>query len=599
MKTLLFLSFLIIAASVKAQIHNEVKNLIAAERYEDAIDTLELIKKNDPKNQYVYFELGEAVLQSFKSDSFSITKKNAITKALGYFNEGIKADSLNPLNYVGLGIINLFSDNNTQGADNYFNKASSFIPEKKKKVKDIHISTLIKLSTAELYSSNPRITKSKEYIARLKDLAPKNPDVYLAEGDILLYNASNASDAISSYEKALSLNNSAYTNVRIGRIYLGARMMNDATKNFEDALKADSMFAPAYKGLGDLYYRTGKLSQAKSYYAKYLKMTGNNVPAKISYTKALFLAKDYDEALTSAQQVIKIDSSRTYLFRIAAYSALYKDPPAVEVARYNMDKLFSIASKDMLIQRDYLNYGRILMLQHGSEEDNQKGIQMLETAYQQDTTNTELLTEIFRDAFTAKIYPVAVKFLNININKGANTAKNYLVLGRINYMMNDFRAADSAVVKAIEKDSANADAYFLRADIASHLDTTNKKKSQAMAVSYYQKADTLASSNKQKYTRELTNAYFSLGDYYMNSINPPDLNKSEMYCQKLLALNPDDKSTQISALHSLAYIYAKRKNFAKSKDYYETILKIDPNDDTARKGLNFVNKSLKAKANNG
>jgi tetratricopeptide (TPR) repeat protein len=595
MKNLLFLAFLILATSVKAQVHNEVKNLIAAERFDDAIDTLESIKKMDPKNQYVYFELGEAVLQSFKSDTFSITKKNAIAKALGYFNEGVQADSLNPLNYVGLGIISLYSGGNTQAADTYFNKALRLIPEKKKKVKDIHITTLIKIATAELYSPNPRIQKSKEYIARLKDLAPKNPDVYLAEGDILLYNAANASDAISSYEKALSLNNNPYTNVRIGRIYMGARMTSDAAKHFEDALKVDSTFAPAYKGFGDLYYKTGKLDLAKNYYARYLRLTGNNIPAKVSYTKALFLAKDYDEALKSAQEVIKIDSSKTYLFRIAAYSALYKAKPDLEAARHNMDKLFSLANRDMLIQQDYLNYGRILLLQHNNDEENQKGVQMLEAAYQQDTTNVELISEILKSAYTYKVYPVAVKYMNIIISRGKNTPNNYLFLGKLYYQMHEYPKADSVLAKATRMDSVNVEAYLWRAYVASARDTSMKL---GLATPFFEKIDSLASPDKERYSEELTKAYSYLGGYYLEKGQAADINKAEVYFQKLLALGTSNKNQQISALHSLAYINAKKKNYAKSRDYYQMILQLNPNDETARKGLNFTNKSLKAKANN-
>lgn len=594
MKKKLSLALLLISIviSSKAQIqHNQVQNLIASERYEDAIDTLEAMKNKDPKNQLVYFELGETVLQSFRADSFSDTKNHAITKALGYFNEGVKADSLNPLNYVGLGIVNLYRDGDTATANGYFAKALSFIPSKKKKIQDIHIITLIKIATAELYSPYPRIERSKAYINRLKELAPKSSDVYIAEGDILLYNAVNASNAISSYEKALSLNNNPFTNVRIGKVYLSARMTNDALTHFENAIREDSLFAPAYKGLGDLYYRTGKVKEAKTYYEKYMRLAGNNIPAKMTYTKALFLAKNYNEAIQSAQQILKVDSSRTYIYRIAGYSAYQKDPPDLDTARYYMERLFAKANKDQLITQDYLNYGKILLALHENEDQSRQGIQMLEKVYLEDTTNVELISDILKNAYIYKVFPVAAKYINIIINRGRNTTNNYLFSGKIYYQMKEYTKADSALANAIKQDSSNVEAYMWRGYVASAQDSAMKN---GLARPYFEKVDSMGSSDPQKYKKELMEAYNYLGSYYVMSGQPSDLNKAEVYFKKLLALDPNNRDVQSKSLHSLAYISAKKKNYDKAKEYYQTILQYDPNDDIARKGMSYINKMLKS-----
>jgi tetratricopeptide (TPR) repeat protein len=593
MKNTFILILLIIVTSLKAQTPRSVENLIAAERYDDAIDTLQLIKKKDPKNQYVYFELGEAVLQSFRTDSFSNTKENAILKAVGFFNEGVKADSLNSLNYVGLGIVQLFHDGNTSEADKYFNKALSLIPSKNKKVKDIHIKTLIKIATAELYSPNPRIDKSKEYIARLKEIDPKSSDVYIAEGDILLHNTSNAGEAISSYEKALSFANNPLTNVRIGRVYLSARMNNDAQKHFEDAIKEDSMFAPAYKGLGDLYYRTGQNDLARNNYAKFLRLAGNNIPAKVSYTKALFWAKAYDDALKMALEVTKVDTSKAYLYRIAAYSAFSKEPPDIEIARSNMDKLFSKASKDQLIPEDYLYYGRILLVQHKDSAETKKGVDMLENAYLADTTNVNLIGEILKSAYYYKVYPVAAKYLNALIQHGKDTPNNYSFLGKVYYQMKDYANADNAFQNVIKRDSANVEAYLWRGYIASAQDSGMKK---GLARPYFEKLAAIAAGDTQKYRKDLLEAYNYLSSYYMENGNNADLDKSANYLQKLMELSSNDRDMQLRCLYSLAYINAKQKRYQRSKEYYLKILQMVPNDPAATKGLNFVNKSMKAPA---
>ena len=99
-------------------------------------------------------------------------------KAGNYFLTGVKLDSLNPLNYVGLGIIELFRRNDTLKADYYFTKANNLIPKKSKKLfgsgkndfTDLQIKTLLKLETSELYSTSPRYWKAELYNKTLMEL---------------------------------------------------------------------------------------------------------------------------------------------------------------------------------------------------------------------------------------------------------------------------------------------------------------------------------------------------------------------------------------------------------------------------------------------
>lgn len=588
MKNLLFIVLLIFAAGAKAQTFNGVENLIASERFDEAIDSLQVIKSKNPQNQFVYFGLGETILQSFKADSISNSKNVIIKKARNYFQEGVKADSLNPLNYVGLGILELYQNDSYYNADQYFNKALKLIPEKKKHIRDIHIKTLIKLATAELYRSEPRIDKSKEYIARLKEIAPKNPEVYLAEGDILLYKNVNASDAITSYEKALSLNNNPLSNVKIGKVYLSGRIFKDAEKHFENAIKEDSLFAPAYKGMGDLDYQTGRIALAKQNYAKFLQLTGNNIPAKISYTKALFLAKDYKEALKSAEEIIKKDSSKTFLYRIAGYSAYEKEEPDLATARFNMDKLFKIASNEQLIPLDYQNYGQIILEQNKDSLEIAKGIDMLEKAYHADSTNVKLISEILKNAYRYKVYPVAAKYLTLLIHKGMDTPNNYKLLGKIYYQLNKYDMADSAFRKVIAKEPDNVEAYLWLGYISSAQDPDMKT---GLAKPDFEKLLTVIGNDTVKYQKETCDAYNYLASYYLLSEKHTDLNMAEHYFQKLLAAS-SAKNVQIKSMHSLAYIKAKQKNYGVAKAYYQKILELNPNDNDAKRGLRFTEKNL-------
>jgi len=171
MNKILILTGLWLSISTYAQDIKEIDKLIASERFEDAYFLLTDLKSKQPNNPYVYFVLGETLLKSYMNDPYSDSKTNVAKKAEKYFHTGVISVSLNPLNYVGIGIIELFRNGDTVKADLYFYKANNLIPKKSKKlfgsrkneVTDLQIKTLLKLEISELYSASPRYWKADLY----------------------------------------------------------------------------------------------------------------------------------------------------------------------------------------------------------------------------------------------------------------------------------------------------------------------------------------------------------------------------------------------------------------------------------------------------
>jgi tetratricopeptide (TPR) repeat protein len=576
-----------------AQNTSRIDNLIAAGRYDDAIDSLLILKKAYPNNPYVYFSLGETELKSYISDPFSDSKGNIVKKSLNYFKGGIKQDALNPLNYVGLGLIELFQNGDTTKADVNFNKALGMTPPKKKKITDLHIKTYLKLATAELYAEKPRFSKAESYITKLKGLTPNIPDVYIEYGDIRMAQK-DASGAIMSYKKALYLKNEPLTNVLIAKIYSLARNLTESKKYYDNALALDSLFAPAYKGLGDLYYAYGQNKIANNYYAKFLKLTGNNIPAKVNYAKALYKAKDFDEAFKVTEDVLKVDSSKLFLYRIAAYSAFEKKPQDLHGAYFNMDKLFKKAHKDELINRDYIYFGKTLLELKRDQNDIRKGIEMLETAYQEDPSDNKLLMDILNSAFYIKDYNTVIKYLTIKIAINGASIQDYMHLGTMYYQNKEYTKADSVFGIVTTKDPTNIVAYLWRGYASSVVDPELKT---GLAKPYFEKIVELASSDREKYAKELSEADSYLGSYYLFSAKP-DLDKAASYYNQLIAINPKNNEWLSKGYYSLSIIYSKKKEYVKAKEYYQKILSIDPNDHNAKTGLRDVDKYLKAASNN-
>ena len=81
----------------------------------------------------------------------------------------------------------------------------------------------------------------------------KGRDVYLAEGDIYIL-LNDGSKAIASYKLAQFADPQSPTAaMKIGNIYVKGRALQAAIPYFEEAIKLNANYAPAYRELGQLY----------------------------------------------------------------------------------------------------------------------------------------------------------------------------------------------------------------------------------------------------------------------------------------------------------------------------------------------------------
>jgi len=590
MKKVFVVLFSLVTVTLFAQRNKDIDNLIASERFDDADSASLKLLKTDVKNPYVYFALGESALKSYINDPYSDTKGNVISKAKNYFRDGIKVDSLNPLNYVGFGIIELFDKNDTIKADKMFAKAMSFIPAKslkKKKITDIQIWTLLKLETAELYSSTPRVLKSENYNNLLQLFRSNMPEIYIAYGDVLM-SQNNASEAITKYKKALLLENTALSNVLIAKIYYAARNVSASGDYFQSAIRLDPNFAPAYKGLGDVYYKLNNIILAKYNYGRFLELTGNNIPAKINYLKAIYKAKDYDETIKIADDILKVDSSKTYIYRLVAYSATDKKNPDYAIALKNIEKLFAKTPEKDLINKDFSYYSKILFALNRDSNDIKLGVKMVEKLYLSDTTNSDNLVELIKTALLRKQYDVAIKYLSKKINTGDDTPNNYLLLGKTYYYNDEFLKADSVFTLLLKRDSASVETWQWKAYALTSVDQNLKL---GLAKNAYLQIIDLTEKDSSQYVKERFDACMYVSSSYLFSKNV-DYKKAEEYAQKSLDISLKNNEWLLKSYSTLAFIYHSSKQWEKAKNAYEKVLQLKPKDQNATKALQTINDYL-------
>jgi tetratricopeptide (TPR) repeat protein len=286
--TAAILTLSVSAGKLYSQDFNSALKLLQSERYEDAANAFKQVIEKEPSNGDAFFYYGETVLKNYQTDPLSNSLSETVKEANSLFAGGVKADSTNGLNYVGLGMVVLLEKGDTVAADKYFKKAEQTLPKRKKSFTDRNFQTLIKLGLSELYAKNPRYTKSEAYLNKAIEFNDKNTDAYIALGDVYL-DQNRASDAVAKYNKAIYINAKlAEPLVKIGNLYMRSRNLNQARENYEKAKEIDSTYAPLYKGLGEMFSLGGQPKFATQNYKKYFALSGNNIPAQKQLVNALF-----------------------------------------------------------------------------------------------------------------------------------------------------------------------------------------------------------------------------------------------------------------------------------------------------------------------
>jgi tetratricopeptide (TPR) repeat protein len=562
--------------------------LSQSERYEDADAMYKQIIQASPANSDAYFYHGENILKSYIADPYSNSLNDVAVEANAEFDKGVNADTSNPLNYIGKGMVILLEKNDTVAADVFFNKAEWSLPKKAKKFTEKNVTTLIKLGEAQLYAKEPRYEKSIAYLESAKLIAESNTDIWVTTGAI--YEAQgNASAAIFNYNKAVYINPKLVVPlVKIGSLYMRSKNLEDARTNFEKAREIDSTYAPTYRCLGEMYGLAGLDNLSILNYRKFLELSGNNIPAKVQYLISLFKAKRYTETVTVAEEILQYDNSRNYLNRIAAYSCYDKKPADYEKARSYMETFFKNSPPDKIIVKDYTYYGRILLKLNDSSLTDMAFTQ-LKKGYLLDTTDMDLVADIALNAYVSKKYDITIEMLNIKVNNKTADTKDFMTLGKAYYQAQQYNQAIAVFDKVLSLESGNMQAYTWKASTLIAMDPESK---EGLAKPVYETMIQKALADPVKYKNDLFTAYSYLASYYLYSAKPPEYANAENYYRKIIDLDANNNSWIIKGYTSLGTIYLEKKEYAKSREFYRNVLKYDAKNANALARIDWLNRKL-------
>ena len=274
-----------------------IRNSTLNERYEKALRDLEVLPYGAEKfavDGYNYLEwaVDGKLIDPLKT-----------TEAKEAFHAGLLADSLFPLNYVGLGQIELREGNGGK-ADTYFTKARSIVDNKKFKAsKDLKYTTYIAIAAANIAETSKNLNAAKTVLDALAEVEITNQSIVLQLGLTLGdYNSfkeiNDQSKAITQYNKCLEIApNYVPALYRKAKLYRGAKNNDEALKFFNEAIATDPTFAPSYREKAELLKDRGQFEEAIAAYAKYLELN-NSCRVQQRYASFFYLTKNYERAIT-------------------------------------------------------------------------------------------------------------------------------------------------------------------------------------------------------------------------------------------------------------------------------------------------------------
>lgn len=275
-------------------------------------------------------------------------KNGKVAEAARLFNEGVKADPDNGLNYIGLGLVA-----NKQG--NAADQKTDFKKARDLGKKDVVV--LTELARA-YYAIDPQDKEIDKIVKDARKLDPQDPTTYIFDADRMA-DAKNIGEAAGYYEMAIgydSDNTHPEAYVKYSATYMPVNR-NTAIDVLERLLVAQPTSALAQSQLAEAYYNTNQFRKAADQYAKYIQNPNSFDKDRQRYAFLLYYGEEYQKSYDLAQELLAKDPDNIFMQRMQLYDLVAMK--RWEEAEKHAVKLFAHSSKDFTAM-DYTTYADVL-----------------------------------------------------------------------------------------------------------------------------------------------------------------------------------------------------------------------------------------------
>lgn len=533
----LLLSVACIGGTVMAQTVEQGKQFLYYERYKSAQDAFEKVLAANPNNIDAVYWLGQTMIH--RRD----TRDTAGAKAL--YQKMLTTNGDAPLLLVGIGHVELLYGNTTDSRQR-FETAIKLTKEK-----DVNVLNAVGYANTDAKSGDANYAIQKLTMAT-ETRRFDNAQTYLLLGDAYR-KLLDGGNAVTNYQKALGLDPKlAEAKMKIGIIYLTQNNRDYFLPAFEDAIKMDPAYAPAYHQLF-IYWYSRDVNKASAYLDKYLANSDQGPEAEYLKADMLYASSKFADARTRAQQLIAQNGEKVIprMYRMVAYTSDTLGDLAT--AKTAMTDFFSKADTSAergldyeILPTDYEEFAKIYSKMPDSTSQAQA------FPYYEKAISTDTLVSNQERYATAGL-ELAKKLKNIPATAQLSRAlyatqkvasnSDLYKFGMANYSIGNYKLADSIFCGVYESKYPD-EIYGYLWCAKSKQAQDDSLNSQGLAVEAYDKLAKFARSipDSTKYKSQIIGAYYYLASYY-NDVKK-DKGRAVEYMQKVLEVDPGNASAK-------------------------------------------------------
>ena len=489
----------------------------------------------------VFYFMGESYIALEKLDS-----------AAYFFQKAVQTDPEFPYGYIGQGRLAL-NNNDLNSANDLFKKAMGLAKK----------DPAVPVAIADAFIRVNQYDKANEFLEKARSIKKNFSGIYVAEGDMLMLQG-KVGDASARYENAILFDpNNKVAYLKHARVY---RTINPdlALDILNRLLAIDPEYIPAFAELGDVQFKKDNYTKAIEAYRKFIEIPGVPVERVVNYASLLYFTKEFAKSLEVVNKVLEKDPNNFVMRRLQFYDnfELENFAPGLEQAK----KFIQTGPQGDLIAQDFIYYGRLL----NQSGDTKAAIDAFNKALSIDPAKADIFKDLALAYEKEEDYSNAVIFYR----KFTDTDKNATLMDVFNFGRMAYNAGNRDIVtqdrapEEIAADSLIRRNYFLLAD---SIFTQIVERSPESYTGYFWRARANVALDPET----------SLGlakPFYEQAV------------AKLEAM-PEGASRNknlIEGYRYLGYYYYLQKDFPTTKDFFQKILALDPNDATALEVLKAI-----------
>ncbi|MGB2868821.1 MAG: tetratricopeptide repeat protein [Bacteroidota bacterium] len=401
---------------------------------------------------------------------------------------------------------------------------------------------------------------------RAKELDPNSALAFEGLGDAYLRQGVTPL-AITQYERSIDID-SVQPGVlyKLANAHLKERQYNDAVRIYQKVVNEDPENQAALFELGRIYYRARQFVNAARTFRTYMSKNPNSQEAMAMFVESLYLSRQYKEALPLAQKMNKADPKNLKWLRILAHASLEDKKFDQAIEGYS-----KLAASDTLEAEDYKRWGRAYL---ETKRDSLAAV-TFEESLKRDTTQAALYGDVGAIWMKLRQWSRAADNFARRFGIDSTASSAYINYSLCMMALEDFEKSSWALEQAIQQNPQYPPAYTkLGLSYFQQKKYPEARKAYETAVKVIDTAET-------KYRSELAEASRMTG---LTLLLEKKFEDGIPFLRKSLQYKDDDAQTHVWLAQALQN--AQKRDEAIKE--YKRVLKIDPNNKEAKKGLEIL-----------